>query len=116
MRNYIIKNLSKLSDRIKIFRWRTIGKIFQPQENRSLSLSFKFALINVKSLPARRGRPLINIFDQILRDIKEAEYTLETMKDFYFIQDMAWNEKEWMKFKKNRTFYYYKPIDDTGEH
>lgn len=51
----------------------------------------------MKGPPARRGRPLTNLYDLIVKDIKEVGYTFDKMEDFYQPQELALYPDQWDK-------------------
>ena len=94
---YTRANVEVFSKRMTRARWRMLGRVLRLPENRPASLALKFAMEKMKVLPPRRGRPITNLYELVVKDIKKIGQNLKTIDDFYHLQSIAKNENEWNK-------------------
>ena len=101
-------NTKKLSERVKLARWKMLGHILRSPENSPAALSLTFAIEGAKSHKGRIGRHKINLLKQLRDDLKSmpidrtSEYaalrqrpTLRRVEDIVNLRMLALNRQLW---------------------
>ena len=82
-----------LTPKIQMARWRILGKTLRNPE-RSSYKSLIFSIDQMKKLKARRGRPITNLFDQIVQDTKNKGYEITFGENLDKLIELASDEKK----------------------
>ena len=82
-------------------RWKMLGRILRQPENKPAQNSLMFAVVEGSKMKPRRRRPVINLLDEIKKDIKTKGYNLDTESDILQLRELAKNEKHWNELGKN---------------
>ena len=88
-------NMKPLKDQIDSRRWRMLGKILRQDENKPAQNALMFAISNPTNLRARKGRPQINLLDELKKDAKQKGMKLESIEDILELRTKAKNEVLW---------------------
>lgn len=84
---YTKADVSKLTHRISKSRWRMLGRVLrQPEQNPARS-SLLFAIKSEKQVKGRRGRPRINLYSEILKDLNQANINIEDNEHTDYARD-----------------------------
>ena len=90
--------VTKLSERISKARWKMLGRVLRQNEQNPAYTSLMFAVKSEKHMKGRRGRPRINLFSEILKDLQAANINLENCEDCLVAKD----EKVWENIFENK--------------
>ena len=70
-----------------------LGKTLRGDQNRPSYCAMVFALSNNENLPNRRGRPKINLMDEIKKELERRHITMKSPDDLRRLREIAGNEK-----------------------
>ena len=84
-----------LASTIDKMRWRTFGKILRLPENKPAQCALSFAVENTKHFKKRRGRPPINLLDNLIKDAKDRNIKLDNIEDLQVLRLKAKEENDW---------------------
>ena len=88
--------VTPISSRVKWARWKLTGKVLRMDENTPAYTSLMFARKSEKEFKAIRDRPPVNLYETILKDLKERNLSIESDEDLE-------STKQWPKIKLNGT-------------
>ena len=94
-RLYHLANVGKVSDRVKLARWNMVRKVFAHSEQNPSLTALLFSKKAEKQYKGRRGRPKINLYDQIMRDLNNSGLRAETDEDMENVKEIAKDKKKW---------------------
>ena len=109
---YDLCNITALSTRVKVARWRMFGHILRSPENSPAALALSFAVVGSKSHKGRRGAHKMNLLKTIRKDlsitatIKGSSYTTLTLKsqeDIDYLRELAHDRRRWKELFYCRT-------------
>ena len=84
-----------ITDRVHEARWKMLGHILRSGENTPAFLAFKFAYLGCKNYKGRLGRPRTNLFDLIVKDLKQRNIIIQNDTDFNNLVYVAHDKSEW---------------------
>ena len=61
-------NVTVIATRIMKARCKMIGKVLRLNEMRPVYIAFKSAMYKNETLTSRKGRPITNLFDLVVKD------------------------------------------------
>ena len=89
-----------ITERIRKARWTLLGHILRMDDNCPPVVSIRFALTSSDLYSGRRGRPRINLFSTIQKDLKEHNICLKTVDDLDNLRHLASNRSVWKNMFK----------------
>ena len=92
-------NVTPLTRRIEVARWKMLGHILRSGEDTPAFLSFKFACLGSMKLKGRLGRPRSNLYDLIIKDLKMRTLIIEDERSFNYVVDKARNRTFWLQIE-----------------
>jgi hypothetical protein len=88
-------NTCPLSERVQLARWKLLGHILRSPENSPAQSALCFVVGHVKTLPGRRGKHRINLFDVLKSDMKNRDILLNDYHDLLSLRILASDKKNW---------------------
>ena len=92
-------NITPLTRRIEVARWKMLGHILRSGEDTPAFLSFKFACLGSMKLKGRLGRPRSNLYDLIIKDLKMRTLIIEDERSFNYVVNKARNRTFWLQLE-----------------
>ena len=94
-----------ITERVRKARWTLLGHILRMDDNCPPVLAIRFAVTSAEQYRGRRGRPRINLFGTIQKDLEEHNISLKTIADLNSLRQLAVNRVMWRSM--------YRPVYDT---
>ena len=94
---YLRCNTRPLSERVQLARWKLLGHILRSPENSPAQSALCFVVEHVRTLPGRRGRHRINLFDVLKSDLKKRDILLHDYTDILSLRILASDRKKWQE-------------------
>ena len=88
-------NVTPLSERVTMSRWRMLGHILRSDCNSPAQLALNFAVDSMNNMKGRVGRHQSNIFKVILSDLNKRNIPLYDTKDLTELRLLASNRASW---------------------
>ena len=84
-----------ITERVRKARWTLFGHVLRMDDSSPAVQSLKYAITSADLFKGRLGRPRINLFNTIQKDLKVHGLDLKTMNDFYDVRNIAQDRVLW---------------------
>ena len=92
--------LTPLSERIAIARWKMLGHILRSEDNTPAQLALHFAVNADSSMKGRVGRHQNNLFRLLKSDLNSRNISLKCIEDLYELKNFASDRRNWRSLQQ----------------